>query len=176
MTAAEIFESVTGSGSTDFATLVSILNRRGAWCLIGGLAVNCYVEPFYTLDAHVVVTASELPAIRDGLVNAGFSVEEFPHSLNATMEKSDLRIQFTLDSRCQAFVSETTVREVLGQPVPVASLANVVSGKVWAWKDEKRRPTKRKKDELDLMRILEAYPEMRGLMPEEISRQVPSES
>jgi hypothetical protein len=45
MRASEIFEAVTGSGSIDFATLVAILNRRGAWCLIGGLAINCYVEP-----------------------------------------------------------------------------------------------------------------------------------
>jgi len=44
MTETEIFESVTGSGSTDFGALVAILNRHGSWCLIGGLAVNCYVE------------------------------------------------------------------------------------------------------------------------------------
>jgi hypothetical protein len=48
MTESEIFESVTGSGSTDFATLVGILNRHGKWCLIGGPAVNCYVEPVGT--------------------------------------------------------------------------------------------------------------------------------
>jgi hypothetical protein len=172
MTASEIFESVTGSGSSDFATLVGILNRRGAWCLIGGLAVNCYVEPVYTLDADVVVVASELPAIKDELLGAGFSVEEFPHSLNARMAKSDLRIQLTLDPRYQDFVNDTKVREVLGQAVPVASLRNVVQGKLWAWRDERRRPTKRKKDELDLMRILEAYPELSDLMPGEIRRQL----
>ena len=55
----------------------------------------------------------------------------------------------------------------------MASLADVVRGKLWAWNDEKRRPTKRKKDELDLMRILEVYPEMRLVMPDEISKQVP---
>ena len=172
MTASEIFESVTGSGSSDFATLVSILNRRGAWCLIGGLAVNCYVEPVYTLDADIVVIASELPGIKDELINAGFSVEEFPHFLNARMAKSDLRIQFTLVPRYQDFVSETTVREVLGQPVPVASLPNVVRGKVWAWSDAKRRLSKRKKDELDLIRILEAFPDLSDLMPGEIRRQL----
>ena len=172
MTASEVFEAVTGSGSSDFATLVAILNRRGSWCLIGGLAVNCYVEPVYTLDADIVVVASKLPAIKDELIAAGFSVEEFPHSLNARMPKSDLRIQFTLDPRYQEFVEDTSVREVLGQQVPVASLANVVRGKVWAWTDEKRRLSKRKKDELDLIRILEAYPDVRDLMPTEIKRQL----
>ncbi|MBC8031502.1 MAG: hypothetical protein H7Z16_15575 [Pyrinomonadaceae bacterium] len=137
MTASEIFESVTGSGSSDFATLVNILNRRGSWCLIGGLAVNCYVEPVYTLDADLVVIESGLEAIKGELIDAGFSVEAFPHSLNAKMAKSDLRIQFTLDPRYQDFVDDTTSREVLGQQVPVASLPNVVRGKVWAAGNEK---------------------------------------
>jgi len=57
--------------------------------------------------------------------------------------------------------------------VPVTSLFNLVQGKIWAWTDHNRRPTKRKKDELDLMRILEAYPQLRGMMPKEISEQVP---
>jgi hypothetical protein len=172
MRASEVFEAVTGSGSSDFALVVNILSRRGAWCLIGGLAVNCYVEPVYTLDADIVVIASELPTIKDELINAGFSVEEFPHSLNAKMAKSDLRIQFSLDPRYQEFVNDTTIREVLDQQVPVASLANVVRGKIWAWSDERRRLSKRKKDELDLIRILEAYPDFRDLMPAEIRKQL----
>ncbi|HEY6233320.1 MAG TPA: hypothetical protein VIW64_18795 [Pyrinomonadaceae bacterium] len=172
MTASEIFEAVTGSGSSDFATLVSILNRRGAWCLIGGLAVNCYVEPVYTLDADIVVAASELPSIKDDLIQAGFSVEEFPHSLNAAMPKSDLRIQLTLVPRYQDFVNDTKVYEGLGQQVPVASLENIVRGKIWAWSDEGRRFSKRKKDELDLIRIAETYAELRAGMPKEISKQL----
>ncbi len=91
MTASEIFESITGSGTSDFATLVHILNQRGPWCLIGGLAVNCYVEPVYTLDADIVVIASELAAIKDELIKTGFSVEEFPHSLNARIERRNGR-------------------------------------------------------------------------------------
>ena len=172
MTASEVFESITGSGTSDFATLVAILDRRGSWCLIGGLAVNCYVEPVYTLDADIVVIARELAAIKDDLIRVGFSVEEFPHSLNAKMAKSDLRIQFSLDPRYQEFVNDTTIREVLGQQVPIASLANIVRGKIWVWSDEKRRLSKRKKDELDLIRISEAYPDFRDLMPEEIRRQI----
>jgi hypothetical protein len=171
MTASEVFEAVTGSGSSDFAKLVAILNRRGAWCLIGGLAINCYVEPVYTLDADLVVIASELPAIKEDLIEAGFAIEEFPHSVIAQMARSDLRIQFTLDPRYQSFLNDTTVREVLGQQVPVASLTNVVQG-LWAWSDTGRRLSKRKKDELDLIRILEKYPESRDLMPLEIKTQV----
>ena len=173
MTASEVFESVTGSGSSDFALLVSILNEHGQWCLIGGLAVNCYVEPVYTLDADIVVAVSELDSIREALAIAAFSIQEFPHSINAQMKGSDLRIQLTTDSRYQDFLSDTKLMEVLGEHVPVASLVNIARGKIWAWSDQTRRPSKRKKDELDLMRILESYPELRTLMPEEISKQVP---
>ncbi len=173
MTASEIFESVTGSGSSDFALLVRILKEHGPWCLIGGLAVNCYVEPVFTLDADIVVVADALEAIESRLTAAGFSIQEFPHSVNAAMPGSELRIQFSLDPRYQEFVQGTEVREVLGEQVPVASLVNIVRGKLWAWNDGARRPTKRKKDELDLMRILEAYPELRSMMPKEISEQVP---
>jgi hypothetical protein len=173
MTASEVYESVTGSGSSDFAVLVRILDRHGPWCLIGGLAVNCYVEPVYTLDADIVVVSTELSAIQTDLIAAGFAVQEFPYSLNAQMSGSDLRIQFSLDPRYQDFLKQAQPGEVLGQRVPVASLADVIRGKVWAWGDEKRRATKRKKDELDLMRILETYPQTRSSMPDEIRKQVP---
>ena len=172
MTASEVFELVTGNGSSDFALLVRILDEHGPWCLIGGLAVNCYVEPVFTLDADIVVVSTELDAIKEKLIAAGFSLQEFPHPLNATMPGSDLRIQLSLDPRYQEFVADAEPRKVLGELVPVASLSNIVRGKIWAWRDEKRRPTKRKKDELDLMRILESYPELRGSMPPEISEQV----
>jgi hypothetical protein len=173
MTVTEVFESVTNGGSSDFAVLVSILEKHEPWCLIGGLAVNCYVEPVLTVDADIVVITTQLESIKAELMAAGFVLESFPHSLNAIMPGSKLRIQITLDPRYQEFLRDIQPKKVLGQEVPVASLANIVRGKIWAWSDEKRRATKRKKDELDLMRMLEAYPRLRELMPEEISNQVP---
>ena len=173
MTESEVFESVTGSGSSDFAILVRILNTHGTWCLIGGLAVNCYVEPVYTLDADIVVISSELPSIESDLLSAGFKVEAFQHSVNAQMPGSDLRIQMSLDARYQDFIGRAKVSTVLNERVPVAALEDVVQGKLWAWRDAKRRASKRKKDELDLIRILESYPETRTLMPVEIQAQLP---
>src|SRR5262245_62410506 len=104
MTATEVFESITNGGSSDFALLVRILAAHGPWCLIGGLAVNCYVEPVFTLDADIVVVSAELKSIQTELIAAGFTLESFEHSLNANMPGSDLRIQFTLDPRYQPFV------------------------------------------------------------------------
>jgi hypothetical protein len=82
MTAAEIYESVTNGGVSDFAAVIAIRQRHGPWCLIG------------------------------------------------------------------------------------------VQGKVWAWEDAQRRPSKRKKDELDLIRLGEAYPELRVEMPRAIVAQL----
>ena len=172
MTAEEIYESVTNGGASDFAQVVAILRRHGPWCLIGGLAVNCYVEPVYTIDADIVVVSQHLEAIRGELAASGFQMEQFAHSLNAKKAAGKLNIQFTQDDRYQAFIARAQAREVLGQSVPVADLNDLVQGKIWAWTDEKRRVSKRKKDELDLIRIAEAYPELRGNMPKEITSQL----
>ncbi|HEY2016483.1 MAG TPA: hypothetical protein VGH38_23425 [Bryobacteraceae bacterium] len=61
MTAAEAYELTTRGGATDFARLIAACERFGPCCLIGGLAVNCYVEPVYTLDVDIVVIAANLP-------------------------------------------------------------------------------------------------------------------
>lgn len=172
MTAKEIYESVTNGGASDFSRVTEILERHGPWCLIGGLAVNCYVEPVYTIDADVVVAAQNLAAIAEELTAAGFRLEQFTHSLNAKKEPGKLNVQFTQDDRYQSFIARAKPREVLGQMVPVAELKDVTQGKVWAWSDPERRPTKRKKDELDLMRIAEAFPELRPELPREIVEQI----
>jgi hypothetical protein len=168
MTAVEIYESVTNGGASDFAELVAVLNRNKPWCLIGGLAVNCYAEPVYTVDVDLVVVAANLSKIEAELKTAGFNVQRFAPSLNAQCNGSKLNVQFTIDERYQDFLNNTSERDVLGMLVRVARLENIIRGKVWAWQDATRRVSKRKKDELDLMRVAEAHPELRGLIPTEI--------
>ncbi len=172
MTAAEIYDSVTNGGANDFAEVVAVLNRNKPWCLIGGLAVNCYVEPVFTVDVGVAVVAANLEQIARELQAAGFRVKRFEHSVNAQRARSELNVQFTTDSRYQDFLASPNQHEVLGVAVPVASLEDIVRGKVWVWQDRQRRSTKRKKDELDLMRIGEAHPQLRRLIPAEIVKQL----
>jgi len=172
MTAAEIYESVTNGGASDFAQVAAILDRHGPWCLIGGLAVNCYVEPVYTVDANIVVVAQSLPAIRNELAAAGFCLEQFEHSLNARKAPGKLNNQFTQDDRYQSFIGRAKRQEVLDLSVPVADLKDIIQGKMWAWSDQQRRLSKRKKDELDLIRIGEVFPELQEQMPREIISQL----
>ena len=55
----------------------------------------------------------------------------------------------------------------------VASLEDTLAGKVAAYSDLTRRPSKRQKDLLDIMRLTEAHPEILSLVPDEIKRTPP---
>lgn len=172
MTALEAYELTTQGGATDFAQVIGVCESFGPYCLIGGLAVNCFVEPVYTLDADLVVVASSLPKLSVYLQERGFRVEEHPHSVNVLPPGSELRIQFTTDARYQAFLSRSVAAMVLGVHVRVACLEDITRGKLWAYSDPHRRLSKRKKDELDLIRLAEAYPELRSLYPKELQEQL----
>jgi hypothetical protein len=172
MTAAEAYELTTQGGTTDFARGVAVCEASGSWCLIGGLAVNAYVEPVYTLDANLVVIGSGLSGPAESLRAQSFTIEELEHSLNARGPRSDLRIQFTTDARYQPFPARSVEAVVLGIPVRVACLEDVTRGKLWAWGDAQRRLSKRKKDELDLIRLAEAWPELKAMYPRELLEQI----
>ena len=172
MTAAGVYELTTQGGATDFARVIKACESFGPYCLIGGLAVNCYVEPVYTLDADLVVVGSSLAGLCEYLQTQGFRIEGHPHSMNAITPESQLRIQFTTDERYQSFLDRCMEAEVLGVRVNVASLQDVAQGKLWAYADPRRRLSKRKKDELDLIRLAEAYPELKGLYPPELVEQI----
>lgn len=101
-----------------------------------------------------------------------FQVEVFPHSLNISSPGSNLRVQFQTDPRYADFVERASIREVLGLQLPVASIEDVLQGKIWAVSHPDRRSTKRRKDLLDIERLLESYPALRANVPEEILRQL----
>lgn len=162
----------TQGGTTDFGWLIKACESFGPYCLIGGLAVNCYVEPVYTLDADFVIIASSLPKLAAYLQERGFKAEQHPNSVNALAPGSKLRIQFTTDERYQPFLARSVEAEVLGVRVRVANLGDVMQGKLWAYSDPRRRLSKRKKDELDLIRLAEAYPELKSLYPCELREQI----
>jgi hypothetical protein len=172
VTAVEAYELTTQGGSTDFARLIAACESFGPYCLIGGLAVNCYVEPVYTLDADLVVIAASLPELTAHLEAQGFKTEVHKHSVNAQAPGSELRIQFTTDERYQAFPARSVDANVLGVRAKVACREDVTQGKLWAYGDPDRRLSKRKKDELDLIRLAEAYPDLKSLYPSELREQL----
>jgi hypothetical protein len=168
----EAYELTTQGGSTDFARLIDACKSFGPYCLIGGLAVNCYVEPVYTLDADLVVISASLSELTAHLGEQGFKIDAHQHPVNVHAPESELRIQFTADERYQAFPARSVEATVLGIRVSVACREDVTQGKLWAYGDPKRRLSKRKKDELDLIRLAEAYPELKTLYPSELLQQL----
>jgi len=171
VTAAAAFSSISESGD-DLSQVVAVCEALQGYCLIGGLAINCYVEPVYTMDADFALAALQLEPVRQRLTALGFRLEDHPHSLNALRPGSQLHIQFTKDSRYADFPTRSELRETLGLRLRVAALADLVQGKTWAWSDPQRRLSKRKKDELDLIRIAEQYPRFLPQMPAVIRQQL----
>ena len=58
--------------------------------------------------------------------------------------------------------------KVLGMKLRVADIKDVLQGKIWAVKDTTRRPSKRQKDLADIGRLIEAFPELREKVPQEV--------
>jgi len=168
MHAPAFWKIVTSDRSNFLENLTALLEEHGIrYCVIGGQGVNAYVEPLVSLDLDLVIAAGQVAEVQS-LLAANFSVQAFPYSLNVSMPGSDLRVQIQTDPRYFSFVDRAAVRQILGVDLPVASLEDILQGKIWAAGDERRRPSKRRKDLLDIERLLEAYPRLRDLVPIEI--------
>lgn len=137
------------------------------YCLIGGIAVNAYAEPVVSMDLDLVITLDDVEKLIK-TSSEKFKVEEFPHSINLTHPKSDLRIQIQTDPRYQSFISSAKETNVLGYQLKVAALEDVLQGKIWAYQDEARRKSKRQKDLADIMRLVETQKHLYDLLPKNI--------
>lgn len=102
------------------------------------------------------------------LLSAQFKVERFPHSLNVSDGGSKPRVQIRTDPRYFAFVKRARPASLLGLSLPVARIDDILQGKLWAARDVTRPPSKRRKDLLDIERILDAYPALREQVPADV--------
>ena len=168
MTEKEFMRSLSNSEQDIVQELLRILEGNGVdYCIIGGLAVNAFVEPVVSLDLDIVIAADQIERVK-AVAGEVFTIEEFPYSLNLYCKGSDLRIQVQKDRRYQDFISRAVKKSVLGYPLKVASLPDVLQGKIWAYSDLSRRRSKRQKDLADISRIVESYPELEKMLPDEI--------
>jgi hypothetical protein len=161
MKAKTFFDTIANRRSDILQIFLDILKKTSAdYCVVGGLAVNAYVEPVVSLDLDVVVNVQELEKVWREAIKIGFRAEKFKHSVNLTRSGSDLRIQLQTDARYQDFIARAKPKKILGYTMKVAALEDVLLGKSWAYLDEERRRSKRQKDLADIIRLLEAYPEL----------------
>jgi len=172
MQAATFWKTVTMDTVDLLGTVLDTLSSAGVrFCVIGGQAVNAYVEPVVSLDLDIALATGEVDRV-GGLFSPPVRVERFPHSINLSAAGSDLRIQFQTDPRYEGFPDRAQPRDVLGHRLPVARIEDVLQGKLWAASDATRRASKRQKDLADIARLLEAYPELRPSVPASVLEQL----
>jgi hypothetical protein len=173
MTGKEFINAIANGETDIIQALLDILKQTdSSYCLVGGLAVNAYVEPVVSLDLDVVVVARNVDLICDKALAQGFKVERFTHSINLSSAKSELRIQLQTDDRYQEFISRATKKNILGYDMQVAQIEDVLRGKIWAYQDERRRKSKRQKDLADIIRLVEEYPALMKKLPASIRKLV----
>jgi hypothetical protein len=152
--------------------IINLLNDNHIeYCVIGGLAVNAYVEPVVSLDLDIVVIVDSIDTLIESTRDK-FKIEKFAHSINLGSEDSDIRIQIQTDERYQDFIKRASIKNIMGYQMNVALLEDVIAGKVWAYSDEQRRGSKRQKDLADIMRIIESFPELKSKLPKSIIERI----
>jgi Nucleotidyl transferase AbiEii toxin, Type IV TA system len=168
MQALAFWKAVAMDESNFLEGLIALLaEHQIRYCVIGGQGVNAYAEPLVSLDLDLVVAVDQMEAV-EKLLGRRFHLERFPHSLNVSDPGSQLRVQIQTDPRYFDFPSRSVEQEVLGLRLPVASIEDVLNGKIWAVQDPERRASKRRKDLLDIERLIETHPRLRSQVPPDV--------
>jgi hypothetical protein len=169
MTGRQFYDWQTAGGAGDVLRMVETLERAGlAWCAIGGIAVNHWArEPMVTRDVDFVVAVGQIDDAVRALEAAGFKAERHTWSINFTGQ-SHVSLQLSTESLYLDFPARSVPADVHGLLLRVASVEDTFSGKVAAWRDTARRPSKRLKDLGDLARLVEAYPRLDSLLPPDV--------
>ena len=173
VTSKQFFDWQTGGGTNDVMRLVDCLERADVpWCTIGGVAVNHWAaEPMVTQDVDFVVTADDIERAVALLTQAGFQSERFEWSVNFKGQ-SAVSLQLSTEAFYREFPSRAVPADVHGILLRVASLADTLAGKIKAWSEPGRRPSKRLKDLTDITRLCEAHPDLWHVLPADLTPHV----
>ena len=169
MTLRQFYDWQTAGGGDDVTLLVATLERLNIqWCMVGGLAVNHWAEePMATADVDVVVALERVDEAVEALTQAGFTAKRFEWSVNLK-GRSKASVQISTEEFYRDFPSRAVNADVHGIKMRVASLEDTLRGKLEAYADKDRRPSKRQKDLLDVARLMESHPELRALVPDDV--------
>jgi hypothetical protein len=173
VTQRQFYDWQTAGGGGDVSLLVETLERREIpWCMIGGLAVNHWAEePMATADVDVVIAAERVEEAVKALRVAGFTVKKFKWSVNLK-SRSKVLVQISTEDIYRDFPQRAVPADIHGILMRVANLPDTLRGKILAWQDPARRASKRQKDLLDIMRLVEAHPKLRKLLPADLVKKI----
>ena len=170
MTLRQFYDWQTMGGAKDVSRLVAALEEQEiSWCMIGGLAVNHWAqEPMATADVDIVIVSDRIEDAAETLKDLGFSEKRFQWAINFKGD-SNVSIQISTEEMYLDFPKRSVPANVHGILMRVASLEDTLAGKLAAYREPKRRPTKKLKDILDIGRLVEAHPELLDKLPDDIS-------
>ena len=159
MTMRQFYDWQTAGGGGDVSLLVETLERREIpWCMIGGLAVNHWAEePMATADVDVVIALERVDEAVSALSEAGFTAHRFEWPVNLK-GRSKVSVQISTEDFYRDFSARSVAADIHGILMRVASREDTLRGKLKAYADTQRRPSKRQKDLLDIARMVEAHP------------------
>jgi hypothetical protein len=165
----QFYDWQTAGGGGDVSLLVATLERLEIpWCMIGGLAVNHWArEPMATADVDVVIAAEKIDAAVKALRAAGFTAKKFKWSVNLK-GRSKVSVQISTEDFYRDFPARSKPADIHGILMRVASRADTLRGKILAWQEA----SKRQKDLLDIMRLVESQPTLKKLLPADLAEKI----
>jgi hypothetical protein len=169
MTMRQFYDWQTAGGGGDVSLLVETLERREIpWCMIDGLAVNHWAEePMATADVNVVIALERVEEAVKALTDAGFVAQRFEWSVNL-QGRSKVSVQISTEDFYKDFPARAVPADIHGILMRVACLEDTLRGKLQAYADKQRRPSKRRKDLLDIARLVEAQSDLRAQVPADV--------
>jgi hypothetical protein len=173
MTDKRFYDWQTAGGTDDVMRFVDCLERADIpWCAIGGVAVNHWAdEPMVTRDVDFVVTVEAIEKTVKILEAEGFKPTRFEWSINF-QGSSRVSIQLNTEELYHSFPSRSVPADISGILMRVATLEDTLAGKIEAWRDSNHRQSKRTKDLGDIIRLIEAHPQLWQTLPPDLKDQV----
>jgi hypothetical protein len=155
-------------------SVIAVLEATGTpYAVIGGIAMQLHSQqPRTTLDIDLAVrTFAEIP--RDALAKAGFVHEgRQAHSDNWRAPGDAPRAQRTAiqfsseDVGIDAAIAHARTVDAGGFQLRVASAGDLLVLKLAAAEEPRRRPGKRRQDLVDIITLVEEYPESGAQVPD----------
>ena len=173
MTEKQFYDWQTLGGTDDVMRFVNAMESADiSWCTIDGVAVNHWAEePMVTKDLDFVVAVDSIDRTEQVLIASGFNSERFEWSVNFRGH-SKVSIQLTTEDFYRDFAERGVAADVHGILLRVATLEDTFAGKIKAWSEPTRRQSKQAKDFTDIVRLVEAHPQLWDRLTDELKVQV----
>jgi hypothetical protein len=137
-------------------------HREVPWRITGGLAVNHRArESMATAYEDVVIAAGRVEEAVKALREVGFPVRKSAWSVNLKA-RSRVSVQISAEDTYHDFPGRSIRADIRRILMCVAGCEDTFRGKLLAYPAAQRRASKRQKDLLDIMRLLEAHPKLRN--------------